>query len=265
MSTPHFARLEPKVAQNISSVSVVIPCFNEEEAIPRVLPKLLFHLKELHQLQRISAFEVIVVDDHSTDASRSRLSEYSEITVVSNPDERGYGAALKTGFRVAAGDLVAFLDMDDTYAPADLGALLSPFSDSSVEMVNGSRMSARNQMELLRFVGNDFYARLVRLLFRVPNKDVCTGFRVFRRSLIDEVCRLPQKDLDFSLSMTLWGLTNGRSAIEVPISYGARLGRSKLAVTTDGFRFLGTILSSYVRTKILRGHRSEPKVSRSST
>jgi glycosyltransferase involved in cell wall biosynthesis len=224
----------------LPSLSIVIPCYNEFDAIPRVLSALERAKQGLVEAGTISDCQVLVVNDGSSDGTARLLQEYPWVQTMHLPFRLGYGAALKTGFLNSTGDWITFLDLDGTYDPEDLGLLLRDFREE--EFVLGERLSAGKGMPWTRKAGNIFFTWLVRLLFRQSVRDVCTGCRVFSRKWLPEITSLPTDDLDYALSMTLWALKNGVTIRELPIRYHLRTGESKLSVVADGNRFLWTIL-----------------------
>jgi dolichol-phosphate mannosyltransferase len=123
------------------SLSIVIPCYNEEYAIPRVLPRLENVLETLKKNQQIRSAQVLIVDDHSSDQTASLLKNYPWIESLRMPGRSGYGKALKTGFQQASGDLIAFFDLDGTYDPLDLGNLIATLQRVPAEVVSGERLT----------------------------------------------------------------------------------------------------------------------------
>jgi glycosyltransferase involved in cell wall biosynthesis len=228
-----------------SSLTVVIPCYNEAQAIPAFLPTLREELGYLMRSGSISSFQIIVVDDASQDDSPALLRQEAGLQVIRLDENRGYGFALKTGFAAALGDFVCFMDLDGSYDPKDLGFLLAELRESGADVVQGDRLSRRELgMSPVRRLGNRGYTLLTRLIFRQSVKDVCSGYRVFRRSLAPWLQAIPQNSLNYSLAMTLMGIRNGVEVRELPIRYHSRAGDSKLSVVWDGIRFLLTIAAA---------------------
>ncbi len=216
------------------ALSIVIPCRNEAESIPLVIPKLIEEVKNRN-------FEIIVVDDNSTDNSFELLRSYPEIVVVRNPRQLGYGGALKSGFSSSRGSHIAFFDLDRTYNSADLDKLYSEVVDKKLAMVFGNRMAKKNKMPKTRYVGNWLFAALLQLLYWKSIQDVCTGFRVFQRGFVPTVLEIDENGLDFSIAMTVVVLNRKLPFAQVDIQYDERIGESKLSIFFDGFRFLRSI------------------------
>ncbi len=226
-------------------LSVVLPCHNEESAIPIVLPKLLSMRSEILRQTGLSEIEIIVVNDGSTDQSENLLHQYvdvGEISLLSFAKNGGYGKALKEGFRQSIGDLIAFYDLDDTCQPEDLVSMVNLLKEDRAGMVCGSRLNAHSKMPFLRYFGNWLYRRLTRLFLGIELNDCCTGMRVFRSEYRQMFCSHLPQNLNFSLAMTVLFLRQKGVYREIPIQYHRRLGDSKLSIFSDGPLFLWTLV-----------------------
>jgi len=232
----------------MSKLSVVIPAWNEEEAIGRVVERVLSVAGALQQAG-IPELEVLVVDDGSVDgtarAVRQSAIRHSQpgrrVRLLQHRSNRGYGAALQTGFKAASGDLLAFLDADCTYPPEHLPELCSALTPGTALVLGDRLRSPASHMPALRWLGNRFYAALVSLLTGKPTVDCCSGMRVMPASTWRSLGPLPD-GLDFTPAMTMRALLAGLNVAQVVIPYHERVGRSKLRLLRDGVRFLDTIL-----------------------
>ncbi len=222
-------------------LSVVIPALNEEDGIADIIERVLAVKEPLAQAG-VSDLELIVVDDGSRDRTPEIVRNYPTVVLVQHPVNRGYGAAIKTGFRKARGDLLAFLDADGTYPPEYYPQLCEPIITGKADLVVGSRMVREDSgMPMTRFIGNTFFATLVSIISNRKITDSASGQRVLKRDILDKLYPLPD-GLNFTPVMTTRALHEEITIAEVPIKYEERVGRSKLSVVKDGLRFLRTIL-----------------------
>ena len=247
------AGCQPYVS-GLSVLSVVIPAYNEEDGIAETVERVLAVGPALADVG-VADLELIVVDDGSADSTAEIVTGYSAVHLVRHPKNRGYGAALKTGFGVATGDLLAFLDADGTYPPECFPDLCRE-ALAGADLVVGSRRSgADTDMPAVRRVGNLVWSNLVTLLGNYRVLDPASGMRVFRREALERLYPLPD-GLNFTPVMSTRAVHEGVRLVEVPIPYRERVGRSKLSVARDGIRFLSTIVStalSYNPVRLLGG------------
>ncbi len=222
----------------MSMLSVVIPAYNEEDGIAEIVQRVLDSVPAI-KAAGVDEVECIVVDDGSRDRTAEIASQYP-IRLIRQPN-RGYGGAIKTGFRAARGDLLAFMDADGTYPPEHYPQLCRAALDGA-DLVIGSRMAgADSEMPLVRRVGNLFFASLLNLVGCASISDSASGQRVLRREVLPQLYPLPD-GLNFTPAMSTRALHENIKMVEVPIPYKERLGRSKLSVVHDGLRFLHAIV-----------------------
>jgi glycosyltransferase involved in cell wall biosynthesis len=220
--------------------SVVIPAYNEEQAIGPVLERVL-SLRARLAADGLDGPEVIVVDDGSSDRTAEIAGAVPQVQLIRHGGNRGYGAALKSGMVAARGDLIAFLDADGTYPPEHFPALWAE-ALAGADVVVGSRMAnGAGAMPFSRRVGNFAFAALVTLLGNGRVRDSASGMRVLRREALQRLAPLPD-GLNFTPIMSLRAMHEGLSVVEVPIPYAERVGRSKLSVVRDGVRYLQSIV-----------------------
>jgi len=236
-------------------LSVVIPAYNEEGGIAQIIERVLSIRPRLAEVG-VDDLELIVVDDGSRDRTADIAACYPDVRLVRHPVNRGYGAALKTGFSQAQGNLLGFLDADGTYPPDHFPDLCQVALADEADLVIGSRMSgAESEMPLVRRIGNFIFANLVSLLGNHRVSDSSSGMRVIRREALPRLYPLPD-GLNFTPVMSTRALHEEICWREVPIPYKERVGRSKLNVVRDGTRFLYTIIwtaLNYNPVRILGG------------
>ncbi len=231
-----------------TSLSIVIPALNEEAGIAAILERVLAIPSALAEIG-LRGPEVIVVDDGSRDRTREIVQGYvrsggppgAEVRLIQHDVNRGYGAALKTGFCQAQGELIGFLDADGTYPP-EYFPMLCRLALNGADLVIGSRMAGTDsQMPLTRRLGNIFFAGLLSVVGRQRVTDSASGMRVFRREVLERIFPLPD-GLNLTPVMSARAIHEGIKMAEVPIPYSERVGRSKLSVIRDGSIFLHSIL-----------------------
>jgi hypothetical protein len=219
---------------------VVIPAYNEEHGIADIARRVLEIQRPLTEVG-VEALEVLVVDDGSRDGTAHRAEAVPGVRLIRHSQNAGYGAALKTGFFQAKGDLIGFLDADGTYPPEAFPQLCR-LAMNGADLVIGSRMSgADSRMPLTRRVGNVFFATLLTVLGHQRVTDSASGMRVFRKGILERLSPLPD-GLNLTPVMSVRAIHEGLRTAEVPIAYSERVGRSKLSVVRDGSLFLRSIL-----------------------
>ncbi|MBN1875862.1 MAG: glycosyltransferase family 2 protein [Anaerolineae bacterium] len=220
-------------------LSVVIPAYNEEDGIAAIVERVLAVAPALAEIGL--GLELLVVDDGSKDRTAEIVQRYPTVRLLQHSPNRGYGAALKTGFHAGCGDLLGFLDADGTYPPESFPALCQAIFDGADVVVGSRRSGAESGMPFVRRVGNFIWANLVTALSGRPVVDPASGMRVFRREALPRLYPLPD-GLNFTPVMSTRAVHEGLKFVEMPMPYEERAGRSKLSVVRDGMRFLQTII-----------------------
>jgi len=237
------------------ALSVVIPAYNEENGISDIVDRVL-SVKEPLAEAGVPEMELIVVDDGSRDRTAEIVAGYPSVRLIRHATNKGYGAALKTGFSNATGNLLAFLDADGTYPPEFFPKLCRVAIEQEADLVIGSRMAGEDsEMPATRRIGNFFFANLISLISNHRISDSSSGMRVLRREVLPALYPLPD-GLNFTPVMSTRALHEGLNMVEVPITYSERVGRSKLSVVRDGTRFLNSIIwtaMNYNPVRILGG------------
>lgn len=223
-----------------SMLSIVIPAWNEEDGILEIMKRVNDVKAGLKEVG-VDQLELIVVDDGSDDRTASIVEAYAHARLVRHATNRGYGAALKSGFKAANGSLLAFLDADGTYPPEYFPELCKAAMNGA-DLVVGSRRSGKiSEMPLVRKIGNFLWSNLVTLISNHRVIDPASGMRVFPRESLEKLYPLPD-GLNFTPVMSTRAVHEGLVINELPIPYSERQGDSKLSVVHDGIRFLQTIL-----------------------
>lgn len=227
----------------MATLSVVIPAYNEEDGIADIMGRVLSVRGDLVKVN-VSGLELLVVNDGSRDRTAEIAQQIADqetgVRVISHPTNLGYGAALKTGFSQATGDLIGFLDADGTYPPEYFPILCEKALNGN-DLVIGSRMAgAESEMPTTRRIGNMFFAGMISLLGGQRITDSASGMRVFKRGVLERVYPLPD-GLNLTPIMSTRAIHEQIKMAEVPIPYSERVGRSKLSVVRDGSIYVQSI------------------------
>ncbi|MCP4421176.1 MAG: glycosyltransferase family 2 protein [Chloroflexi bacterium] len=224
----------------MTTLSVVIPAYNEEDGIAEIAHRVLAVRDSLREVG-VDDLELIVVDDGSKDKTVEIANSIDGVILIQHPKNKGYGGALKTGFSQAKGDLIGFLDADGTYPPEYFPKLCVEAMNGS-EIVVGSRMAgAKSEMPMTRRIGNFFFANLLSILGRQRITDSASGMRVFKKEVLAKILPLPD-GLNLTPVMSTRALHEQIKMTETPIPYSERLGDSKLSVVHDGRLFLESMI-----------------------
>lgn len=220
----------------VMELSIVFPAYHEEKSIVHVL----------HRTKRVLAnmpisSEIIVVDDGSTDKTAA-LARAEGVCLISHKRNKGYGAALQTGFAAAKGKILCCLDADGTYPPEEIPLLYHYFVTHDVEMVSGARLLGKCKgMPLIRKVGNHLLSLIASFLLGKRIHDLASGMRIIKKETLHDLLPLSD-DLDFTVRMILKAAARRMKFKELPIQYDERDGLSKLSISKHGHMFFQSIL-----------------------
>lgn len=228
-------------AEPALEVTVLLPAYNEERAIGRVLDEIV----ETLAATRLT-FEIIVVDDASNDRTAELAERFAAdcwqcpVRVIRSPENRGAGAARKIGVRAARGDVVVMLDADGSYPAASIPDLLRWFP--AYDQVNGARTSEQGTLRWLRRPAKWLIRKLACYLTGCRIPDLNTGLKAFKREAMLPWLWVVPDGFSCVTTMTLAFLTNGYAVKYVPTPYRPRIGRSKFHPVTDTLAYLSTVL-----------------------
>jgi glycosyltransferase involved in cell wall biosynthesis len=222
----------------MKKLSIIIPVYNEEETIGEMLSKVLS--VPLAGWTK----EIIVVDDGSTDGTRSVLRKWEKkVRVIYKDKNEGKGSAVTVGFKEATGDIILIQDADLEYSPSDYPVLLTPFEHPHVDVVYGSRFLGPHLSTMFVYAqGNKFVTFATNILFNTNITDMETGYKVFRRSVLNGIT-IHAKRFDVEPELTVKMLKKGHQIYEVPISYfGRKFNEGKKLTWRDGVVALWTLI-----------------------
>ena len=207
-----------------SGISAVFPAFNDAGTIPSMVLTALMALRQV-----TDDYEIIVTDDGSSDGSGALLDEmalrYPELRVIHHPENRGYGAALRSGFGAATKEWIFYTDGDAQYNPLELVALVAALRDG-VDIVNGYKIARRDPLE--RKIIGRIYHHLVAWAFGLRLRDVDCDFRLIRRRIFEEI-DLESTTGSLPLEMVKKFQDAGYVFAEVPVHhYFRRYGTSQV-------------------------------------
>lgn len=222
----------------MKKISIIIPVYNKENTIAKAIDSVLACV--LPGWQK----EIIVVNDGSTDGTKQILDTLKRnIRIISKVKNEGKGSALQEGFKAASGDIILIQDADLEYSPKDYPILLAPFENEQVDIVYGSRFLGAHLSTMFVYeLGNKFVTLVTNILFNTNITDMETGFKVFRKSVLDDIT-IHAKRFDVEPEITAKVLKKGYQIYEVPISYfGRTFSDGKKLTWRDGLIAFWTLL-----------------------
>lgn len=218
-------------------VSIVIPVYNEVSTIREIVRRV---------LRTGLAAEIVIVDDGSVDGTREILRELDGrdcVRVFLHPENRGKGAAVRTGIQNATGEVVIIQDADLEYNPRDYPALLQPLQEGIADIVYGSRFlgGARRPILFWNMVANKILTLVTNILYNNILSDMETGYKVFRREMIKDI-PLHSRRFDFEPEFTAKVLKRKFRIFEVPITFNPRdYSQGKKIRAGDAFMAMWTL------------------------
>jgi glycosyltransferase involved in cell wall biosynthesis len=221
--------------QRKPSLTLVIPLFNEEECIRKVIPEL---------LEASKVHDVIIVDDGSSDDSYKLLKESLgksnvNVKIIQHGFNKGYGAAIKSGIRTAHTDFVVTMDADGQHSIKDVDKMLKYMLENKVDLIIGSRANNKNQ-NLYKCFGKWIIRYFTNLMVRIDIKDLNSGLKMYKKENIIELLDYCPDNMSFSDSIVLISLIRESIIKEIDIEIKNRYsGRSKVNL----WSFFETIMS----------------------
>ncbi len=212
------------------SLSVIIPAYNEEKVVGQIIEELKKELKRLDL-----EYEIIAVNDASTDKTKGVLEKIEDIKLINHPENRGYGAALKTGIKTSKYDWVLIIDADGTYPSESIADLIKHISD--YDMVVGARTGKKAKIPLVRKPAKWIINKLANYLTGTKIPDFNSGLRIIKKPLLEKFISILPDGFSFTTTITLSALTNGYAVKYIPINYSKRVGKSKIRPIRDTLIF----------------------------
>ena len=209
-----------------AKVSIILPARNESAGLRSILPELVAMMPDA---------EIIVVNDGSDDDTLKVCAEHP-VQVVNHPYPKGNGAAVKTGARMAVGEILVFMDADGQHQPQDILQLLGKLAQG-YDMVVGAR-SRKSQAGVHRAAANGFYNRLASWMVGQKVIDLTSGFRAVRAEKFRKFLYLLPNGFSYPTTITMSFFRAGYPVAYIPIHAPKRIGKSHMRITRDGVRFL---------------------------
>ncbi|MEW6152435.1 MAG: glycosyltransferase family 2 protein [Actinomycetota bacterium] len=232
-------------ADDRCDVSVVLPVYNEAGHLGQELKRIRAALEASPY-----TFELIVVDDGSTDGSAQELEPVEGITLIRFASNRGTGAARRAGTKAARGRVVVWTDVDMTYPNDDIPRLVAELEGH--DQVVGARLQEKGTHKTARVAAKWSMRKLAGYLAEEPIPDLNSGFRAFRREVAAQFLHLLPRGFSCVSTMTMAFLLNGYSVKYLPIEYGVRAGRSKFHWRRDTYRYLQQVVRLIMAWQPLR-------------
>lgn len=225
--------------RNIQSVSIVIPAYNEENAIAQTVSE----LKDvLTKTTEISEFEILVIDDGSDDDTAEKAEKHGA-KVFKHLENLGYGRSLKDGIAMAENDTVIITDADGTYPLNKIPELLIQYK-RGYQMVVGERQGKHFSQSMFKRVLRLILKFLVEFTTGKKIPDINSGLRVFSKKEIMQFYNHLCDTFSFTTSATLAYFMTGKTIAYVPIAYHLRVGKTKVHIIKDSLRTLQFIINA---------------------
>jgi len=228
----------------MKSLSIVIPCLNEEKSLPSCLEK----IKQVLQKENIEKTEIIVVDNGSTDKSIEVAQKFN--TKVIKENKKGYGSALRTGIKHASSEYIAFADADDSYDFLELDKFIQKAREG-FEVIQGCRFKKYGGNILVgampfshQYFGNPFLSFMTKLFFGIKFNDVYCGFRMFKKSTYEKNFYF-SNGMEFAVENIIKLFFSTKKYVEIPITLHKDKRKdtsSHLRTLSDGLKTLKFIL-----------------------
>ena len=216
-------------------LSLVIPAYNEEKNVKEVLESYIAKLSAIDDLE----FEVILVNDNSSDSTLEIVSKMNNVILINNSTNSGYGFSLKKGIAASSFDLIMITDADGSYTDYDASNLVNSYSGE--DMLIGSRNGKNVNIQLYRRPAKFILNRYASFLSYSKVPDVNSGLRIFKKEKYHKYKRFLPDAFSFTTTITL-SMINSRETVKfVPIDYLKRGGISKISPVKDFITFMSLI------------------------
>ena len=214
-------------------ISVIVPVYNEEKAV-------ISTIDHINQVLSSYDYELIIIDDGSTDKTHQILKKVKGINLITQPYNLGYGASLKRGITESKNEIIVMIDADGTYPVSDIPKLLN-YADN-YSLVTGARIGKGARIPLLRKPAKFLLSTLANFLTGKKIPDLNCGLRVIKKSNVLQYFNILPQRFSFTITHLLACLTNGHTVKFIPVNYHKRKGKSTIHPIKDFIHFNTVIL-----------------------
>lgn len=225
-------------------VSIVLPAYNEEEAIGKVIDDLRKVMEDTNY-----TYEILVIDDHSDDQTGA-IAEKKKARVIRKPFTGGSGASRRVGILNAEGEIIVMLDADGSYEASTIPEMLKYFPE--YDQVNGARTSEQGTLKFLRTPAKWVIRKLACYLSGTQIPDLNTGLKAFKKDIMRKYLWVLPEGFSCVTTMTLAFLTNGYAVKYIPTAYHKRIGKSKFHPVKDTVNYVNTVVKIVMYFRPLR-------------
>lgn len=226
------------MTSSVNGVSFIVPAYNEEEGINDTFETLDASLKKAG-----IDYEIIIVNDGSTDRTHEYAEKFSNATVISHPINAGYGRAIKTGIVAARYNWIGITDADGTYPMEIIPELLNKMK-LGFDMIIAKRTNLKAHDSFLKGIFRNIYKKIIGILFNVNLKDPNSGLRIFSKNRALNYFPFLCNTYSFTTSLTLLFYGGGAFIDHIPIEYKTRYGKSKVHHIKDSINAMLLIIQS---------------------
>lgn len=216
----------------MNKLSVIIPVYNEENVICDTVESIRQYL-----IQLTSGYEIICINDGSTDSTPVLLDEMKDITVIHHNSNRGYGASIKNGLRNAQYNNILIIDADGTYPVSFLPEMFKRYVKNGLDMLIGSRTGTNTTYPFVKKVPKFFIRKYANYITGKNTGDFNSGFRIFKKDIALRFFDLYPDGFSFTTTITVSMLCKGYYVDFMPVDYFKRVGKSKIAPFKDTINF----------------------------
>jgi len=220
-----------------NELTILIPVFNEQLSIEKTISKIKDSLLNIEL-----NWEVICINDGSTDDTGNILSEIQGIKVINHKTNKGYGASLKTGLRHATYSNICITDADGTYPNEKIPTIFQHFIENGLDMAIGARIGDNVHYPFFKKIPKFFIIKLANYITNSKIPDINSGFRIFKKKQACEFFHLYPNGFSFTTTITIGMLCRDYEVDFIPIDYYKREGKSKIHPWKDTLGFFKLLL-----------------------